>query len=297
MSNTPFDNGKPQGFAESDDILDVSVLEWSRTRQQAAQQPPAPEPEMPPQPEPIRHTAIPELVSSRAVAAAPASPAVAEAPFPAPEAPAAPAYTPENLTPPIPEEEGEARQDGPNWFVLLLRETAETVILAVIIFMLIRVGIQNYRIEGNSMAPNFQNGEYLLVNKLAYRLGEYHRGDVIVFQYPNDPSKDYIKRVIGLPGDTVEIRERTLYINGSPVDEPYEIMSMSSIPAGPTLVDPGTLYVMGDNRPASSDTRDWGLLDQDLVIGKAWLAIYPFQIFGLVEHPDLQLTNEMAQGP
>lgn len=189
--------------------------------------------------------------------------------------------------------------DGPqeNWLALLVKETLETIVLAVVIFLLIRIGIQNYRIEGSSMEPNFHDGEYLLVNKLAYRLGEYERGDVIVFKYPNDPSKDYIKRVVGLPGDTVEIRDGTLYVNGTPIQEPYPIMSMNGMPYAPTVVEPGYLYVLGDNRPASSDTRDWGLLNQDLVIGKAWLAIWPFDQFGLVDHPDLHFTPGMAQGP
>lgn len=184
-----------------------------------------------------------------------------------------------------------------NWFALLVKETLETVVLAVVIFLLIRIGVQNYRIEGSSMEPNFQHGEYLLVNKLAYRLGEYERGDVIVFKYPGDTTKDYIKRVIGLPGDTVEIREGSLYVNGISVSEPYEIMPMNSYPTGPTVVEPGYLYVLGDNRPASSDTRDWGLLDQDLVIGQAWLAIYPIDQFGLVDHPELHFTPIQAQGP
>jgi signal peptidase I len=184
-----------------------------------------------------------------------------------------------------------------NWFKLLLKETAETVLLAVIIFLLIRVGIQNYRIEGSSMEPNFHHGEYLLVNKLAYRLGEYQRGDVIVFSYPGDPSKDYIKRIIGLPGDTVEIRDGILYVNGVAIQEPYPIRPMHAFPSGPTTVEPGHLYVLGDNRPASSDTRDWGLLDQELVIGKAWLAIFPLEQFGLVDHPQLHFTPGMAQGP
>jgi signal peptidase I len=184
-----------------------------------------------------------------------------------------------------------------NWLALIARETLETVVLAVVIFLLIRVAVQNYRIEGSSMEPNFHNGEYLLVNKLAYRLGEYQRGDVIVFKYPGDITKDYIKRVIGLPGDVVELREGVLYVNEQMVTEPYATMPMNFMSTPPRIVEAGTLYVMGDNRPASSDTRDWGLLNQDLVIGQAWLAIFPLETFGLVDHPDLHFTPGMAQGP
>ncbi len=191
---------------------------------------------------------------------------------------------------------GEIGKDEPHWFGLMVREVVETVGLAVIIFLIIRIGIQNYRIEGASMEPNFHNGEYLIVNKLAYRLGEYERGDVIVFKYPNDPSKDYIKRVIGLPGDTVEIRGGELFVNDKQIEEPYKHMpNVRDEP--PTVVDAGHLYVMGDNRPASSDTRSWGQLGQNFVIGQAWLAIYPFDTAGLVKHQPIEVNSVMAQGP
>lgn len=184
-------------------------------------------------------------------------------------------------------------------FGTFLRETAETIILAVLFFLVIRAVVQNYRIEGQSMEPNFYHGQYLLVNKLAYRLGEYTRGDVIVFHYPNDPSQDYIKRVIGLPGDTVEIREGMLFINGFSVNEPYDHMPMMGNIAAQT-VSPGHLYVLGDNRPTSSDTRSWGQLDQDFVIGQAWLAIWPlwpFEQVGLVKHPSLEIGPLLERRP
>lgn len=197
---------------------------------------------------------------------------------------------------PLPAETAGEEEGGAHWFGVMVREVVETVGLAVIIFLIIRIGIQNYRIEGASMEPNFHDGEYLIVNKLAYRLGEYERGDVIVFKYPNDPSKDYIKRVIGLPGDTVEIRGGELYVNNTLINEPYPHMpNVRDEP--PTVVEAGHLYVMGDNRPASSDTRSWGQLGQEFVIGQAWLAIYPINQFGLVEHQPIEVNAVMAQGP
>ena len=178
----------------------------------------------------------------------------------------------------------------------LLRETLETVVLAILIFLVIRSLVQNYRIEGQSMEPNFQHGQYLLVNKLAYRLGEYRRGDVIVFHYPNNPSQDYIKRVIGLPGDTVEFRDGVLIVNGLTVEEPYDQIPIArDIPA--QTVAPGFLYVLGDNRPASSDTRTWGQLSQEFVIGKAWLAIWPVEKAGAVEHPAIDIGSALEQTP
>lgn len=178
----------------------------------------------------------------------------------------------------------------------LLRETLETIILAVLIFLVIRSLVQNYRIEGQSMEPNFHHGQYLLVNKLAYRLGEYRRGDVIVFHYPNNPSQDYIKRVIGLPGDTVEFRDGILFVNGLTVDEPYDqIPIVRNIEA--QTVAPDFLYVLGDNRPASSDTRTWGQLSQEFVIGKAWFAIWPVDQAGLVEHSAMEMESALEQAP
>ena len=100
-----------------------------------------------------------------------------------------------------------------------------------------------------------------------------------------------------IPGDVVEIREGVLYVNEQMVDEPYATMPMSFLNEPPRIVESGTLYVMGDNRPASSDTRDWGLLNQDLVIGQAWLAIFPLETFGLVDHPNMHFSPGMAQGP
>ena len=178
----------------------------------------------------------------------------------------------------------------------LLRETLETVVLAILIFLVIRSLVQNYRIEGQSMEPNFQHGQYLLVNKLAYRLGEYRRGDVIVFHYPNNPSQDYIKRVIGLPGDTVEFQDGVLIVNGLSVEEPYEQVPIARNIEAQTVA-PGFLYVLGDNRPASSDTRTWGQLSQEFVIGKAWLAIWPVDRAGLVEHPAIDIGAALELAP
>jgi len=273
---------------DPDDILDISIESWSPPV--AEQQPPSPEP-APPEAWPAASngegTSQPDITPSPPVTLDGRVDPGITGPEPA-----------QGYAEPSPTTSSEewATDDGPHWFGLMLREVVETVGLAVIIFLIIRIGIQNYRIEGQSMEPNFHDGEYLIVNKLAYRLGDYERGDVIVFHYPNDPSKDYIKRIIGLPGDTVEIRGGQLYVNNVQIDEPYPHRpNVRDEP--PAVVEADHLYVMGDNRPASSDTRSWGQLDESFVVGQAWVAIWPFDEAGIVAHQPIEVGSVMAQGP
>lgn len=175
----------------------------------------------------------------------------------------------------------EAESEQSSWGAVL-RELVETVVLTLVIFLLIRTVVQNYRVDGMSMEPSFHDGQFLLISKLSYRLGEPQRGDVVVFHYPRDPERDFIKRVIGLPGETVEIRNGQVFIDGQPYAELSEIM-----PAGyttrPTTLGPDELYVMGDNRPNSSDSHSWGPLTLDLIIGKVLLSYWPPDTWGLVD--------------
>ncbi len=166
----------------------------------------------------------------------------------------------------------------------ILRELLETVVLTLVIFFLVRTVIQNYRIDGISMEPNFHNGQFLIINKLAYKLGEPQRGDVIVFHYPRDPSRDFIKRVIGVPGQTVEVRSGQVIIDGKPIDEPYG-PAAGSYDAAPTLVPPGQLFVLGDNRNNSSDSHSWGLLPLDKVIGRAVMSYWPPSLWQIISNP------------
>lgn len=181
---------------------------------------------------------------------------------------------------------------------MLLRELVETVVLALVIFLLIRLVVQNYRIESHSMLPNFHEGQFILVNKLAYKLGAPKRGDVVVFHNPQRLDEDYIKRVIGLPGDTVEVIDQTIYINQQPLDEPFPHNSFApGEPYGPTVVGPNQIFVMGDNRGNSQDSRVFGPLDEDLLVGKAWFRIWPFSAFGPIHHYDLVPVATAATGP
>ncbi|CAN5709278.1 signal peptidase I [soil metagenome] len=172
---------------------------------------------------------------------------------------------------------------------MLLRELIETVVLSLIIFLLIRQVFQNYRIESHSMEPNFYEGQFILVNKLSYKIGTPARGEVMVFHNPNNTSEDYIKRVIGLPGDTVEIRDDKVYINNQVLDEPF--LKNAYRPGtvfGPEVIPTNHIFVMGDNRGNSQDSRVIGPIDESLLVGKAWLRLWPLPKFGLITQYHLQ---------
>jgi signal peptidase I len=162
-----------------------------------------------------------------------------------------------------------------------LRELIETLILTLVIFLLIRFAVQNFRIEGYSMEPNFHDGQFWFVNKLLYLFRPPERGDVIVFIPPNNSSRDFIKRVIGLPGDTVEVINGVVYVNGGKLDEDYPL-NPATYSAPPTIVPPGEYFVLGDNRNYSSDSHSWGTVAVDKIIGKAWVSYWPPQLIGLV---------------
>jgi signal peptidase I len=162
---------------------------------------------------------------------------------------------------------------------LLVRD----LIFALMVLALVMVFIiQPVKVEGTSMLPYLHDGERIFVNKLIYYddygwAPKIYRGDIVVFWFPEDPSKSYIKRVIGLPGDTVEVRDGRVSVNGRDLDEtyldPHLNMSHSSKP--PTYVKPGYYLVMGDNRDNSSDSRIWGLVPKKYVYGKALFRYWP----------------------
>ncbi len=189
------------------------------------------------------------------------------------------------------------KESQPSMSWMLLRELVETVVLSLVIFLLIRQVVQNYRIESHSMEPNFYEGQFILVNKLAFRLGAPERGDVVVFHNPNNEEEDYIKRVIGLPGDNLEISSGTVFIDGEPLSEEYPINEIpGTIQYGPTVIEPDHLFVMGDNRPQSQDSRYFGQLSEDLLVGKAWVRVWPFNEFGIIPHYDLEPNAAPAGG-
>ena len=185
----------------------------------------------------------------------------------------------------------------------VVREYTEAILVALVLALVIRTFfVQAYKIPSGSMEPTLLVGDHILVNKLIYGLrtpdslfglqipgipwGHYvfqlqqvHRGDVVVFVFPPDPTKDFIKRVVATPGDTVEVRDHAIFINGNKVDDPHAHYQDNSTPStsrdhfGPVKVPDGQYFVMGDNRDRSYDSRFWGFVDRDKIEGKA-LVIY-----------------------
>ncbi|MEX2160478.1 MAG: signal peptidase I [Anaerolineales bacterium] len=171
----------------------------------------------------------------------------------------------------------------------ILVEVIETIVLALALFFAINFITARIRVEGSSMEPNFHDGDYVIVNRLAYSLGEIQRGDVIVFPYPLNPEEDYIKRVVGLPGDHVAMYSGVVYINGQSIDETY-VNDAAVRDLAELIVPEGHVYVLGDNRNASSDSRTWGPLPVADIIGKAVFRYFPFNTIGVVEHPLIEVS-------
>jgi len=156
----------------------------------------------------------------------------------------------------------------------LAREIIETLALTLIIFLVIHFTVQNYQVEGSSMEGSLTNNEYVLVNKLAYLFHAPERGDVIVFHFPQDTTKDLIKRVIGLPGDVVTVTASTVQVDGVLLHEPYVKTPYNPISQQWT-VPANDYFVMGDNRQVSYDSRDWGFVPKSYIIGKAVMVYWP----------------------
>lgn len=166
----------------------------------------------------------------------------------------------------------------------VLLETLETLALALLLFLAINFVSARIRVDGSSMVPSFHDGDYVIVNRLAYRLGEIQRGDVVVFPYPLNPEEDFIKRVIGLPGDRVSVSGGQVYLNGTAIEEDY-IDEPIRADVAEVIVPEGNVFVMGDNRNDSDDSRRWGPLSIDVIIGKAVFRYWPLADVGVVEHP------------
>ena len=188
----------------------------------------------------------------------------------------------------------------------LAREILEAVLLALLALVILQGTVRNFKVEGSSMAPTLEGGQYLVVDQVSYfkldlpRLSRIVpfwqaaeadpkyafdpplRGEIIVFRYPADPSKDFVKRVVGLPGETVEVRAGTVFIDGEALREPY-LQRRDRSSAGPQTLGPKEYYVIGDNRRNSNDSRAWGIVPEENILGKVWLVYWPWDDIHIVK--------------
>ncbi len=187
-----------------------------------------------------------------------------------------------------------------NW----LKELVEAAYIGALVFIAIQLAVVNFRVEGSSMRPTLLPGHYLMVNKLVYFPVDTHRmgmvipfwqpaepgrvylgrapqqGDVVVFDYPEDPQRQFVKRVIGGPGQRVQITDGRVRVDGEALDEPY-LRGNSTRDMHPVLLNENEYFVMGDNRNGSQDSRHWGPLPEDHIIGKVWAIYWPRSAWGL----------------
>ena len=199
-------------------------------------------------------------------------------------------------------------------------ELVQTLLLAAIIFLAVRAMAQNFRVEGSSMEPGLHDGQYLLVNKAVFfkvdleRLSQFlpfidpgdnperflfgapKRGDVVVFQFPRDPGRDLIKRIIGVPCDTVEVASGIVSVNGVRIEEPY-IEAGASYDFPKAVVPDGQYFVLGDNRNNSYDSHSWGFVPEGNIIGKAVLTYWPLDNFGGVGNRTINIGFTRIQVP
>jgi len=185
----------------------------------------------------------------------------------------------------------------------LVREIIETVVLTILMFLVIRLAVQNFNIEGQSMEPSLHDKELILVDKWSYLFHPPTRGDVIVFVAPPEPSQDYIKRIVALPGDTITIRDTTVIVDGVTLNETYvDPKRQGNLYAYKTIsnmiVPPDDYFVLGDNRIGSSDSRNWGFVPRANIIGRAALVYWPLgqDNDGLLPNVSAVFTNVHQSG-
>jgi len=167
-------------------------------------------------------------------------------------------------------------------FFRLLIDLLETILLSIFLFLGINAVTARVQVDGFSMYPTLDDRSYVLVNKTSYRTELPEYGDIIVFHYPLDPEQDFIKRVIGLPGDSIEVRDGKVFLNGKVLDEPYIAAPPRYV--GLWVVPKNRIFVLGDNRNDSSDSHSWGAVPVENLIGKAVAVYWPPSDWKMIEH-------------
>ncbi len=174
-----------------------------------------------------------------------------------------------------------------------LREIVITSVMAIIIFFIIQATVQTFVVVGSSMQPNFMDGQRVLVNKAVFSFGQPQRGDVIIFEPPNRLQVDYIKRVIGLPGDIIEVKSGVVYVNSTRLDEPY-IKQPASYSLALETVPADSYFVLGDNRGNSNDSHNGWVVPRHNIVGRAWVSIWPPNRWGMA--PNYALDKQLTGG-
>ncbi len=186
---------------------------------------------------------------------------------------------------------------------LFFLDFLETIVVSLAIFAVVYIFLfQPHQVDGKSMEPNFHNAEYILTDKISYRLGSPKRGDVVVFHSPQDNTTDFIKRIVGVPGDLVMVKDGYFYLNGTRLDEAY-INDPGKVAPGRFLregataeVPAGQYLVMGDNRLHSSDSREWGFVPKANIVGRAFFRYWPLDSFGSIPTAEAELTMGNVKG-
>lgn len=178
----------------------------------------------------------------------------------------------------------------------LAREVIETVVLTLLMFLVIRLAVQNFNVDGMSMEPNLHNQELILVDRWSYFFRAPARGDIIVFVAPPQPNTDYVKRIVGLPGDVITVNGTTVIVNGKTLDNAFVQPSREGNPFpsfANLIVPPNTYFVLGDNRAGSSDSRAWGCVPRQNLIGRAALVYWPLGMDndGLIPNESVHFTG------
>ena len=165
------------------------------------------------------------------------------------------------------------------------------VIAGAVVFLVRSFLFQPFLVSGASMEPNIQENSYLIIDELTYRFSEPERGDVVVFRYPNDPSTFYIKRIIGLPGEEIDVGGGSVAIDGDVVGEKAYLKDMKTFGNVHMTLESDRYFVMGDNRPNSYDSRGWGPLDREFIVGRALIRLYPLAKIGLLPEEEYSMNQ------
>lgn len=186
---------------------------------------------------------------------------------------------------------------------LFFLDFLETIVVSLAIFAVVYIFLfQPHQVDGKSMEPNFHNAEYILTDKISYRISSPKRGDVVVFHSPQDAGTDFIKRIVGVPGDLVMVKDGYFYLNGTRLDEEYindpgKVAPGRFMREGATAEVPNGQYlVMGDNRLHSSDSREWGFVPRTNIVGRAFFRYWPVDVFGAIPTAESELTMGNVKG-